>query len=93
MRWIRRCARIEILLAALAAAGCAEAPSQRCKQLCEREAECVERHGDERARFDKAECAMECSVLERDRDGKTSVDRHMLCAAQAQTCDALMSCR
>lgn len=98
MHWIPRCAkirraRIELALALALAVACAESPSPRCKQLCEREAECVERHGDEQAKYDKTECATECSALERDRDGKASVDRHMACAAKATTCAELMACR
>jgi hypothetical protein len=84
--------RLWIAIALALVVGCAESHSPRCKQVCEREAECIEQLGDERERLDKAECASQCTSLERDREGKELVDQHLECAAAALTCAQLLAC-
>jgi hypothetical protein len=85
--------RLAGALLALAVAGsCAESHSPRCKRVCDREAECVEQLGDDRTKFDRTECASQCTALERDREGAALVDRHIACADAATTCDQLLAC-
>jgi hypothetical protein len=74
--------------------GCADPQSPRCKQVCEREAECIEQIPDEDTRpsFDKRECISDCTTLTRDREGASVVDRHLRCAEAAESCERLLRC-
>ncbi|HLU67117.1 MAG TPA: hypothetical protein VKZ63_12625 [Kofleriaceae bacterium] len=88
------------LVCALAAAACASQSSpQECKDVCRREAVCVELEAErgpgaeEQNRFDQSECVAACTALQRDPRGKELVARHVECAAKAgDDCEALLAC-
>jgi hypothetical protein len=92
--------RALLLAAALAASlnGCAaDRASADCKNVCRREAQCVEEAADEKpaadARFDQSECVAACSALQRDEDGKKLVADHVACVNRSSECDAVMKCQ
>jgi len=72
--------------------GCADKQLPRCKEVCDREAECREERGDEQSPFDRRECTADCTNLSRDREGKQLVESHLDCAERATSCDALLAC-
>ncbi len=77
----------------LLASSCTEPRSERCKTVCEREAECAEKaptKGD--FRFDEQECVSACAALERDPQGKEYVRRHAACIQSASTCESVYGC-
>jgi hypothetical protein len=88
------------LAAALAAAGalaaCSAPRSQRCRDICTREARCAEEQ-DEGAKgqtFDEGECVAACTALERDTEGRARVDEHDTCVKKAGLdCPALLNCK
>jgi len=88
--------RFAIIVSCLAAqAACAEPRSARCKELCAREAECVEASGGTPgdSAFDEGDCVAACAALERDVEGRGTVERHADCVTQAGgRCDAVLSC-
>ena len=78
--------------------GCAaDRASADCKNVCRREAQCVEEAAEEKptvdARFDQSECVAACSALQRDEDGKKLVADHVACVGKASGCDAVMACQ
>jgi len=78
----------------LFASACTEPRSERCKTVCEREAECAEK-APTRAdfRFDEQECVSACAALERDTQGKEYVRRHADCVQDAgSSCAAVYAC-
>ena len=93
--------RIAALLTALlvAAACSSEGTSNECKEVCRKEAACVDQVGDdgkedeEQNRFDQSECIAACDALSRDEVGKTLVEKHRECALKAKDCAALLQCK
>ena len=91
--------RIALGLLLLATACSSEGTSNDCKDLCRREAACVDQVGDddkedeEQNRFDQSECIAACDALSRDPVGKTLVDKHKKCAQEAKDCAALLQCK
>jgi hypothetical protein len=88
-----------MILALAGLAGCAtDRASADCKNVCRREAQCVEEAAEDNKsadnRFDQSECVAACSALERDPDGKKLVADHVACAEKAgKDCAALMGCQ
>jgi hypothetical protein len=93
--------RIALALLLLAPAACSsEGASTECKEICRREASCVDQLGDEgksedeeQNKFDQGECIAACDALTRDEVGKKLVDKHKECAAKATDCAALLQCK
>ena len=47
---------------------------------------------DVKFKFDESECVSACAALERDPEGKTYVDNHLACFAQASSCEEVYAC-
>ncbi len=98
MHSIRRCAKIDsraalsLLLALAVLAGCAAPRSQRCREMCRREARCVDTSEETELTFDADECEAACTALERDAEGKRLVDDHATCLGQAESCEQVLAC-
>ncbi len=86
MRWF-------LLLAAIAAVGCTEPRSAVCKEVCKREAECVDTTASKMP-FDEKECVAACAALENDvADNGAKVKRHIDCVHKQQACAAVLECK
>ena len=78
---------------ALALAACTEPRSPACKEVCKREAECIDSTGS-KIPFDEKECIAACAALEHDVEhSAANVRRHIACVAQAATCTAAIDCK
>jgi len=79
-------------------AGCTNSPNSRCKQLCQRQIECIEqqdlkRQAIERPFIDEHECTSACTALDNDSEGKKLVDAHGSCVELAgEDCSAVLAC-
>ncbi len=83
MRWL--------VLIALAA--CTEPRSAQCKEVCKREAECIDVTSSKMP-FDEKECIAACAALENDAaDNGAKVKRHIECVRSKQACEAVLECR
>lgn len=72
---------------------CTEPRSAACKEVCKREAECVEETGSKMA-FDEKECVAACSALEQDVTiNAAKVQRHMECVKRHTSCAAVLECK
>ena len=81
-----------LLLAALLAA-CTEPRSAACKEVCKREAECIE-ETNSKLPFDEKECIAACSALEHDATvNAAKVHRHIDCVNKQQSCAAALECK
>lgn len=81
-----------LLLAALLPA-CTEPRSAACKEVCKREAECVEETGSKMP-FDEKECVAACSALEQDVTvNAAKVARHIECVKRQPSCTAVLECK
>jgi hypothetical protein len=92
--------RIAFGLLLLATACSSEGSSSDCKDICRREASCVDQMSDdgkeedeEQNKFDQSECIAACDALNRDEVGKKLVDKHKECADNAKDCPALLRCK
>ena len=93
--------RLLLLLLLLAAACSSEGSSSDCKDVCRREASCVDQVADEgkeedeeQNKFDQSECIAACDALRRDEVGRELVQKHIECAAKAKDdCAALLQCK
>jgi hypothetical protein len=92
--------RIALGLLLLATACSSEGTSNECKEVCRREAACVDQVADddkedeEQNRFDQSECIAACDALSRDEVGKELVKKHKECADKAKDdCAALLQCK
>ena len=89
-----------LLLCGLAGACSSDHADKDCKDVCRREAQCVDGEvvpaptaEGEQNRFDQAECVAACSTLLRDKRGKELVEKHLACVKQAgESCDAILAC-
>ena len=80
------------MIAALAA-GCTEPRSAACKEVCKREAECIDATGS-KAPFDEKECIAACAVLEHDVENSAAkVQHHIACVNQQASCAAVLDCK
>jgi len=82
-----------VALALLLALGCTEPRSNACREVCKREAECVEETGSTMP-FDEKECVAACAALEHDVTvNAAKVQRHIDCVSKQQTCPAVLECK
>ena len=82
-----------LVVAALAVvAACTQPRSARCRQVCQREAECADT-SKSGAPFDEKECIAACAALENDRDNLAKVERHAACVAAQATCAGVLDCK
>jgi hypothetical protein len=79
-------------LIALALCACVQPRSQRCKQVCAREYECVTSTGSS-IPFDEKECVAACAVLEADQDNLAKVQKHADCVAKHTACSDVLECQ
>jgi cytochrome c556 len=78
---------------ALACAGCTEPRSTACKEVCKREAECVDVTGN-KIPFDEKECIAACAALEHDVEHSAAkVQRHIECVNKQPSCAAVLECK
>lgn len=80
------------LLAVVVMLGCSSSPSEECKQVCRREAECADEINDPNLKIDQDECTTVCTALQRDPEGRELVDRHVECVGAAGSCEAVLAC-
>lgn len=87
--------RLVALIVLITLAACSEPRSEDCKSVCQRETDCAEQQSNlvENYPYDLDECVAACVALERDKEGKLLVERHVECAKKATDCDELMECR
>jgi hypothetical protein len=85
------------LLLAMIAAGiaCTEPRSAACKEVCKREAECIDATAiASKVPFDEKECIAACAALEHDVEHSAAkVARHIDCVTRQQTCTAVLECK
>ena len=83
--------RFAILLALLG--GCTEPRSAACKEVCNREAKCIE-ETDSKIPFDEKECIAACAALEQDASTSAAkVQRHRECVMKQESCAAVLECK
>ena len=76
-----------------ALAACTEPRSTACKEVCKREAECVDTTGSKMP-FDEKECIAACAALEHDvQNSAAKVQRHIACVLQQTSCSAVLECK
>jgi hypothetical protein len=81
------------IFVALAGAGCTEPRSTACKEVCKREAECVDATGN-KVPFDEKECIAACAALEHDVEHSAAkVARHIDCVTRQPSCAAVLECK
>lgn len=82
-----------LLLVLLAMLGCTETRSAQCKEVCKREAECVDQTASKMP-FDEKECMAACAALESDKaDNGAKVQRHIDCVHKQHDCAAILECK
>lgn len=75
------------------AAGCTEPRSTACKEVCKREAECIDTLGS-KSPFDEKECIAACAALEHDVENSAAkVQQHIACVNQQTSCPAVLECK
>jgi len=73
--------------------GCVEPRSAQCREICKREAECVE-ETNSKLPFDEKECVAACSALEHDATvNAAKVQRHIDCVRKQPSCAAILECK
>jgi len=88
--------RCLVLIALLAGAGCTQPKSAECKEVCKREAECVDSLDSTAPKipFDEKECIAACAALQHDvADNGAKVQRHIDCVNKQQSCTAVLECK
>ncbi len=86
IRWV-------LLGALVASAACTQPRSQHCREICKREADCIDQTGN-KIPFDEKECVAACSVLEADvADNKAKVEAHYQCMKRTQDCSKVLECQ
>ena len=81
-----------VLLLALVLAGCTEPRSAACKQVCNREAKCID-ETESKIPFDEKECIAACEVLRGDEQNLAKVEQHNECVMKnVNSCEALLDC-
>ena len=101
-RWAARAGRGQVIALALLASwflgltlgACAPTKSSRCKQLCQRQIECIETLARQDIHIDENECTTVCGDLERASEGKERVDEMAACLEKAgDDCKAVLECK
>ncbi len=83
---------IVVVISVLVSA-CTEPRSDACREVCRREAECVEEIGS-KIPFEEKECVAACAALEQDKAHNAArVQRHVDCVRKQKTCAAVMECK
>ncbi|HEX3762505.1 MAG TPA: hypothetical protein VHW23_27575 [Kofleriaceae bacterium] len=73
--------------------GCTEPRSAACKEVCKREAECIDTLGS-KSPFDEKECIAACAALEHDVENSAAkVQQHIACVNQQTACPAVLECK
>ena len=88
--------RCLVLIALLSGVGCTQPKSAECKQVCKREAECVDALDSTGPKipFDEKECIAACAALQHDvADNGAKVQRHIDCVNKQQSCTAVLECK
>lgn len=81
------------LLFAVLLAACTEPRSAACRDVCKREAECIEETSS-KLPFDEKECIAACSALEHDVTvNAAKVQRHIDCVNKQTVCTAVLECK
>ena len=81
------------LLLLILLVGCTEPRSATCREICKREAECVEETGS-KIQFEEKECVAACAALEQDAaNNAAKVQRHYDCVRGQTSCAAVLECR
>lgn len=76
-----------------ASTGCTEPRSPACKEVCKREAECIDATGN-KLPFDEKECIAACAALEHDVENSAAkVQRHIACVNRQTSCPAVLECK
>jgi hypothetical protein len=84
---------VRLLLLTVLLAGCTEPRSATCRQVCKREAECIEETGS-KMQFEEKECVAACAALEQDASNNAAkVQRHADCVRRQTTCVAVLECK
>lgn len=76
--------------------GCTEPRSRACKEVCKREAECVDMTGSKMPfdEFNEKECIAACAALEHDVEHSAAkVQRHIDCVMRQPACAAVLECK
>jgi hypothetical protein len=74
-------------------AGCTEPRSPACKEVCKREAECIDSTAS-KLPFDEKECIAACAALEHDvQNSAAKVQRHIACVMQQTSSPAVLECK
>lgn len=85
---MRFCLAVLLVLTA-----CTEPRSASCKQVCKREAECIEETGSKMP-FEEKECVAACAALEQDSaNSGAKVQRHIDCVRKQTSCTAVLECK
>ncbi len=72
---------------------CTEPRSTSCRQVCKREAECIEETGT-KIPFEEKECVAACAALEQDATySGAKVQRHIDCVNKQTSCSAVLECK
>lgn len=78
-----------LLLAALVA--CTQPRSKVCRDICAREADCIQSTKSE-IPFDDKECVAACEVLRSDEQSAAKVEQHRACVLGNASCQAVLEC-
>lgn len=82
-----------LLLVLIACVACTQPRSARCKEVCKREADCVDSTSSKMP-FDEKECVAACAVLEADvAENGAKVQNHVDCVNRQQSCSNVLECR
>jgi hypothetical protein len=82
-----------VAAAVVLGAGCTEPRSTACKEVCKREAECIDTLGS-KSPFDEKECIAACAALEHDVENSAAkVQQHIACVNQQTSCPAVLECK
>ena len=82
-----------LTVAVLSLGACTEPRSTACKEVCKREAECVDQTGN-KIPFDEKECIAACAALEHDVEHSAAkVQRHIDCVNKQPSCAAVLECK
>lgn len=84
---------LAVAAAVVLASGCTEPRSTACKEVCKREAECIDTLGSKNP-FDEKECIAACAALEHDVENSAAkVQQHIACVNQQTSCPAVLECK
>lgn len=77
----------------LLAIACTEPRSKECREVCRREAECIEETGSKMS-FEEKECVAACAALEQDSaTSGAKVQAHIDCVKTKTSCAAVLECK